>query len=404
MSGLVRWALSLHRFQRLIDPSSGSRLRTSPAFRANKPEFAAQLLTPGIGFTKFPKVPGVAEPGPMIQPPKAPPRDVVGEAAERLQPLGVKTPSAVTGGPVQQRVGQYVSNVPLAGAPVADAVHALPGQLESARDIVAAEHGAGSGPNVAGRAGQVLSDAAKAETQATTAAAEQADAQALADWQRAQAGREAAIAERERQSTQATQQAVGGAGDPLDMGSTVIGAVRAGHNAAETNKNNLYARAAAIDGTVSDAAVGNADRHVAADLQTEYGPNDRTVTITPNLTPAALDMRQSMEAFSQRARQRQAQAQAEAIDGGGTAADADTTGINLRTLETQRQELLNLEQGAKTPVDRRAARRIMSAFDDWHEAAMQSHFDGDPGALQAYRDARAANRDFRRKVWLQQSR
>jgi len=364
-------------------------------------EFLAQLATPGIGFPKLAAAPGVAPRAPMIRPPEEVPRPNAAISAENLNAIpGVKVdlPRAITGGPKTQEVGQLVSQTPGVGSRIGEAVHTtLPRQLEEAKNAVAAEYGAGTSTNVAERAGANLTDAAAAETRAATEAAAKADAEANTAWQTANAARETSIAEREAQSTQTTQQAIGPELHPQDMGQTVIAHTREAHNRAETRKNALYAEAAGYDGTLSDAAIGGADRHVRRDLLTERGPNDRQVTITPNLTPAAHDMRQSMEAFAERARQRRAQAQAEAIDAGGTAEDAAQTGINLRTLETQRQELLDLERGAKTPVDRRAARRTMQAFDDWHHRAMEDHFDGDPGALDAYLRARAANRDFRER-------
>lgn len=361
-------------------------------------EFAAQLATPGIGFTKLARAPGVAEPAPLIKPPmEKPPGVEVGEAAQRLREANLPgdVPRAITGGPTTQALGQYTSNVPLAGQPIAEAVRTtLPKQLEQARNIVAAEHGEGAGENVANRIGATLQEQAAAETKARTDQAAQADAQATAEWQRAQAEREAAVAAQEQQSTQAAQAAVGPDVAPLDMGETVIGQVRAAHDAARDAKDTAYRAAGQHQGTIFDDAVGNVERHVNADLRSDRG-GQGIVTTTANLTPAAMDMRASLRAFSERARQRAAQAQEEAIAGGGTADDAAQTGINLRTLETQRQELGNLAQGAKTDADRRAARRIMGAFDDWHEAAMENHFDGDPGALGAYRNARALNRDFR---------
>jgi hypothetical protein len=369
-------------------------------------EFTAQLATPGVGFTKLPRAPGVAEPVPLIRPPAETARPDVLEAGQRLNEISpVSVPRAVTGGRTAQETGQGASNIPYVGQPVAEAVHTtLPAQLEQARNVLAAEHGEGTGQNVGDRVGATLREQAAAEQAAAQAEAAQQDAQATAEWQRTQQEREAAVAQQEQQAAQAAEQAVGPELDQRGMGEAVIGDVRAAHQVAETTKNRLYAEATAHDGTVSDEAVGSADQHVNADLRTEKGPNDRQVTTTPNLTPAAMDMRQSLKDFSDRARARVAAEQArvlqEAHEAGLQPSEADApdpTGINLRTLETQRQDLLEHERGAKTPVDRRAARRIINAFDDWHEAAMQNHFDGDPGALQAYRDARTANRDFRQR-------
>ena len=77
---------------------------------------------------------------------------------------------------------------------------------------------------------------------------------------------------------------------------------------------------------------------------------------------------------------------------------APLSGVSLGGIESFRQNLRNVASGAEKPADVRAAKHIMDSFDDWHNDAMQnSLLSGDPRALEKYKQARAANRDWREK-------
>jgi hypothetical protein len=359
------------------------------------PEFAAQFL---LGpETLRPSAPGVAKPVPLIRPPQEPPRPDVAIAGEELRAAGIPAdvPRAITGGRAVQSTAQHLSKVPYAGLPIGEAVHTtLPRQLEAGRDITAAELGAGTGPNVAHRVGNVLSESAAAETKAAEDAAKLANEQATAQWQQAQQQREAQIAQSEQQARQAAQRGVGPEIDPTGMGGVVINRVRNAHDEAAQNRTNLYNDAADREAFIGDHATGTVDRDVRIGLRTA-GRDQTPITITPNLTPAANEMMQSIEAFGERARQRRAQAEAEAVDAGGTPRDAERTGQNLRQYETQRRELGGMMAGVRDATDMRAASHVMNQFDQAQEAAMAGpHYEGDPDALAAIRRARAAHRDL----------
>lgn len=353
-------------------------------------EFAAQLLTPGIGFTRLAGAPGVAAPGPVIRPVEAPPRPAVLEASQRLNEGGfpVDVPRAITSDSMAtQRTGQHLSNVPYVGNPISQAVHeTLPQQLEAARNAVAAEYGAGTGPNVANRAGGTLSEAASAETRAATEAATLRDQQATAEWERANAAREQAIAARQAQSLQATEARTGNV-NPQDMGAGTIEAVRDANRATEARKNRLYDVAGEAEGTIRADAVGGLHGRVMQDLE------NVGVHIDPELTKAANIMANELQNFER------LQIPNRAVGASvPTTPDTEIAGISLQGAERMRKRLVSMSRGAKTEEDGRAARSIMNSFDDWQNDAMQtSLLSGDPQALEKFQRARAANRDWRER-------
>lgn len=401
-------------FSAVVRSVAGQPLEDVTGIPREYTEFAAQLATPGVGFTKLPKAPGAAPLGPLIRPPAEVPRPTVVEAAQRLNEAGLPTdvPRAITGGRVAQETGQLVSKVPYAGEPIGTAVHTkLPQQLEEARNAVAAEYGAGTGANVANRARTTLEEAAAAETRSATEAAAQADAQAAANWQRAQQEREAAIAGREAQSTQTAQQAVGPDLHPQDMGDFVINRTRLAHDAAENAKNAAYREAEAIDASVLDRANGNAHQTVQRSLLRDEGQG--RVDLRGEATSASRSMMDRIREFSDQARQRRAEAANEAVaqhsealgreltpqEARAAASDAAPTGQSMRDVEAVRKDLNFLASGAGNDADRRAARRIIDSFDDWHVGAAENHLmaGSDPNALPAMQQARAANRDWRQR-------
>lgn len=345
----------------------------------------------------FEYLPPPEPPPPAVPPAPEPPPGL--EAVQAAQRQGIDVPRVLTtDNRVNQQAGQILAKQPLAGGgQIARAVEDVPVQLGERRNAVADEFGNLRSPeNVASDIRQTISGSADAETQAAEQAAKQADETARANWERTNQERQQAIEGYQQRSAQETAQRVGN-NPTTDMGDTIIDTVRANHEAVRGAKDAAYADAATREGTLYDPAVGRADRFVTADLRSERG-GQGIVETHPVLTPAAHNMREELQAFSERARQRQLAAQQEAIDGGGAAADADPTGLNLRTIERQRQVLNAKAQNATTPGDQRAAGRIMNAFDEWQQRAMGGpHFEGDPDALPAFQRARAANRDFRQR-------
>jgi hypothetical protein len=353
-------------------------------------EFLAQLATPGIGFTRLARPPGVAAPAPLIRPPEAPPRPMVAEATQRLNEMGipVDVPRAIEGGINAQRAGQGLSNVPFVGNPLTRAVHeTLPQQLEAARNAVAAEFGTNvTGPNAASRARGTLEEAASAETRAANEAAALRDRRATAEWEAANAAREQGIADRQAQSLQATEARTGNV-NPQDAGAATIEAVRAADQAAEAAKNRLYDVAGAAEGTIRADAVTGVRARAAQDLE------NAGRAVDPELTPAANRMLRELEDFER------LQIPNKAV-GARVPATGDTeiAGVSLQGAERIRKRLNSFSQNAKTPEDARAARQIKDSFDDWQNDAMQNALmSGDPQSLEKFQRARAANRDWRER-------
>lgn len=70
--------------------------------------------------------------------------------------------------------------------------------------------------------------------------------------------------------------------------------------------------------------------------------------------------------------------------------------VSMQGLEQTRKRLGAMAQAATNDADRRAARHVMRAYDDWLDNAFDSAlFSGSDEALGAYKQARAANADWR---------
>jgi hypothetical protein len=77
---------------------------------------------------------------------------------------------------------------------------------------------------------------------------------------------------------------------------------------------------------------------------------------------------------------------------------ANITGapVDMQAIEQTRKKLGFLSRAATNDSDRRAARYVMSGFDDWLNNAFDNAlFSGSDEALKAFKDARAANADWR---------
>lgn len=80
----------------------------------------------------------------------------------------------------------------------------------------------------------------------------------------------------------------------------------------------------------------------------------------------------------------------------GDRAATNSRSVDMQTLEQTRKRLNSIKGAASNDADRRAARHVMNAFDDWIGNAFdKALFSGSDEALQSYRAARAANADWR---------
>jgi hypothetical protein len=348
-------------------------------------EFAAQLATPGIGLPGAVKAPAPNMPRPV---PAPPPGNEIVEAARRVSdvaPETVNVPKAFASDNMAvQRTAQGVRNIPIVGDAIPRATGEMADQLGNARNAIASSYGEGSGPNVASRISRGLDDAAGQEATAAREATAQGDAALLADWERAHNVAREGIAGQENNALQAARASIGDM-SPQDMGATLIARLRQGEREAHATKERLYGIAGQSDGAIDANAVRGIRNDVTRSL------DEQGLIVEPQLTPAASRMVTELDNISSLRIPNRVASPRSVAQG-----DVETAAVNMQGLEQTRKRLSALRQAATNDADRRAARHVMDAYDDWLSNAFDSSlFSGSDEALNAYRQARAANTDWR---------
>lgn len=367
---------------------------TNPEVIGRSAELAsvASPLSPaarvGVGWAGVPKT-GQAE---------APARDLtrvvitkpddIAAASARLAETGnpVDVPRAIASDSmVAQRTGQAIRNIPIVGDAIPKATARLGEQLEGATAGVASEFGGGSGANVAHSIGQTIGTAAEREALVAKSAAAQSDQAVLADWERGISAANEAIAGAERGALTRARQSIGDM-SPQDMGETLIARLRQGEREAHATKERLYGIAGQSEGVID----ANAVRGIRGDITRTLDENG--LVVDPQLTPAASRMITELDNInSLRIPNRVA---SRAPQEAGT----EVVGVNMQGLEQTRKRLNSLAQAANNDADRRAARQVVRAYDDWLGNAFDNAlFSGSDEALNAFRSARAANTEWRQR-------
>jgi hypothetical protein len=78
--------------------------------------------------------------------------------------------------------------------------------------------------------------------------------------------------------------------------------------------------------------------------------------------------------------------------------DVNTAAVSMQGIEQTRKRLNSLAQAASNDADRRASRRVIGAFDNWLSDSFDNAlFSGSDEALTAFRQARAANTEWRQR-------
>ena len=310
-------------------------------------------------------------------------------AADRLSSVAgpVNVPRAIASDSMAvQRVGQGIRNIPVVGDAIPQATARLVDDLGNAVVSVADKYGAGSGPNVANRVGRAIADSAEAETAAARGLAQRSDDALLADWQRWGENANGHIAAREADALANTRRVVGDM-SPQDMGHEIIGRVRAGEQAARANKDNLYRVAGNTDAAINSDAVGAVRSTVAQSLENEGRVIDGV------LPPASSRMLDELGRFSN------LNIENRAVGAGAVVSEADQVAraaVSVRGIEQTRKRLYAMSRAATNDADRASARVIMREFDNWESSAFDNAlFSGSESALNAYRRARDANRNWR---------
>ena len=350
-------------------------------------EFAAQLATPGIGLPGAVKAPAPNLPRPTPAA-VAPETNGIVAAADRVSqvaPETVNVPRAFASDSMPvQRTAQSVRNLPVIGDAIPRATGEMADQLAGARNAIANSYGEGSGPNVASRIGRNLDSAATQEVQAAREAVAQGDSAVLADWERAHNVTRDAIAGQENNALQAARASIGDM-SPQEMGQTLIARLRQGEREAHATKERLYGIAGQ-----SDAAIdANAVRGIRGDITRTL--DESGLIVDPELTPAASRMVTELDNISSLRIPNRVASPRSMAQG-----DVETAAVNMQGLEQTRRRLGAMRQAATNDADRRAARHIMDAYDDWlNNAFDRALFSGSDEALAAYSNARAANADWR---------
>ena len=365
----------------VVPPIPGPVPVPGPGVRANLPEAGAFERAAGRpqwiwDRERVPRAP--ADIGPE--------QDLIASAGRVAETTGrpIEVPTAMASDNMAiQRAGQGLRNVPFVGNAIPKATGRLVGQLDEATGAIANEYGAGTGPNVVNRIGRDLEAAAEAERAAATAAAQRSDDALLAAWQREQDLANQNITGREAGAAQQARAAVGDM-SPQDMGQALIARLRAGEAEARANKEALYGRAGNIDATVKADEVSNVHTRVRGQLETEG-----IIADDPELTRAANLMMRELERLAN------LQIGARSPPGGGT-----PIGVSAEGIEQARKRLVFFRSGATNDADRRAASAVMRHFDDWQSNAFETALlSGDETALRAFREARSANTEWRRRFF-----
>jgi hypothetical protein len=289
-----------------------------------------------------------------------------------------------------QRTGQAVRNIPIVGDSIPKATARLGDQLEEAAGTVAGQFGGGSGPNVAHKIGETISSQAQAEAQAARTSAAQSDAAVLADWERSVRATEEGIAGVERNALQRARQSLGDM-SPQDMGETLIARLRQGEQEARATKDRLYSVAGQTDAAVTAESAGTVRARVAQSLE-----NDGRV-VDGVLTPASSRMMDELQRFSTLNIENRAVGSRPPVPAGE---EPTRAAVSIQGIEQTRKRLNAIAQAATNDADRAAARRIIREFDAWESDAVDNAlFSGSPTALQAVRDARAANASWRQRFF-----
>jgi hypothetical protein len=326
---------------------------------------------------------------PVVAP--AGPGQAVVTAADRLSNVAgpVRVPQAIASDNMAvQRVGQAIRNIPVVGDAIPRATEGLVNDLGEATRSVADQYGSGSGPNVANRIGNTLSQAAEAETRTAQNAAARSDAAVLADHENAVRAVNESLDTADANALERARQAVGDM-SPQDMGQALIQRLRTGEQAAEANKNALYERAGNMDASIHAGEVRNVRSTVA------QGLDDAGTVVDKDLTPAASKMMDELQRLSDL--QIPNKAVGARLPATGTEQPA---AVSVQGIEQARKRLNFFRSAASNDADRRAATQIMHQFDDWQSNAFENAlFSGGDEALDAFRQARAANASWRQRFF-----
>lgn len=364
----------------------GQPLEDTTGIPREHTEFAAQLATPGLGFTKLPKAPGaIAETMPNIRPTSA--------GAERAKELedefGIKysrgqaegdldairyedmAARGAYGPEAQERASGFFNDqfndVQAAGRGVSERLSPHEQPINSPADA-----GASLNAELAGRAAE-----ARGTRDAATGLAE-----------REAGAARTASEEGSRTIGDAIRGSVPAIDNPREAGEIINRATRERAAAHRADFNQLYDEFRDLPGSIERAGIDGMSNRIRHDLS--YA--DNPVVVDDQLTPAATRALGALDDMTLPANIRNRANAREPVS-----ADTQEVAVTLRGVDQMRRRLVSYLRSAASPEDRRAMHAIMESFDGQIEGAIQQGlFSGDPRALQALQEARSSYSNYRR--------
>ena len=175
---------------------------------------------------------------------------------------------------------------------------------------------------------------------------------------------------------------------PQEAGTVASQGVQGAANQARVGVQQAYAQARSYPGEIHAGVFEGMGQGIKGDLTL----TDNPVIIDDKLTPFASRM---VDDLDDRISQLRVQNKADPF---GQPNPENITGVNLTGVEQMRKRLSAFRRGAfaNNAEDGRAAQAIIDAFDNRIDTAVNGGmFNGDPAAVQAWNDARAAYSDYR---------
>ncbi len=349
------------------------------------PEVAAQLATPGLGFTRLPKAPGaVAEAAPTMVP-----RPVSAERADVLgDEFGIRYSKGQAEGDLDRIRYEDMAARGAYGKPAQDI--AAPFFDKQAADVPAANRNVVQ-PALAPQSIPLDNPAEAARVLSSQIADRSQQAKVIVDRVVAQSDQSAAtqrgiVADQGRTINDVVRGPAQPIENPREMGEVVGQNVRDAAAANRQERTGLYNQVRDLPGEFRVDAV----RGIGTRVRNEISAGDNPIVIDDQLTPAASRAIQALDEMSVPRIQNRADPHA-APD------PSEIAGVSLRGIDQMRKKLIAYYQAARAnPTDARAVQGIIHGFDAQVERAItEGLFSGDPHALEALQAARASHARYR---------
>lgn len=348
-------------------------------------EFAGQLATPGLGFTRMLKAPGAVAEVPSRVVPRGPEAD---RAAELGDEFGIKYSRGQSEGDLDRIRYEDMAQRGAYGKPVQDKAAQFFDQQYADTQAAGRDVGAGFAPdgvppaaNQSEAAGTLTGQIADKVQQAKSIVQKvvsQSDAEATAQ--------RGVVADSGRTLDDVVRGQAPQVQNPREMGEVVSQNVRDAAQANRQERSGLYGEVAKLPGEFRVDAV----RGIGTRVRNEISSGDNPIVIDDQLTPAASRAIQALDEMSVPRIQNRADPRA-APD------PTEIAGVSLRGIDQMRKKLIAYYQAAKAnPTDARAVQGIIHGFDAQIERAItEGLFSGDPRALEALQQARASHARYR---------